>query len=44
LGRYGFQRDDASAIVAKARVASSMKANPIVLTDDELTEILLAAA
>ncbi|GIK73015.1 MAG: alcohol dehydrogenase [Chloroflexota bacterium] len=43
LGRYGFQRDDASAIVAKARVASSMKANPIVLTDDELTEILLTA-
>lgn len=44
LSRYGFQRDDALLVVGKARVASSMKANPIVLTDEELTEILLAAA
>ncbi len=44
LSAYGFQRDDAALVVEKARVASSMKANPIVLTDEELTEILLAAA
>ena len=29
--------------VAKAGAASSMKGNPIKLTDDELTEILRAA-
>lgn len=44
LGRYGFHRTDAPVVVEKARVASSMKANPIVLTDAELAEILLAAA
>jgi len=44
LGRYGFKPGDALMVVEKARVASSMKANPIVLTDNELSEILLAAA
>ena len=44
LRHYGFQRTDAAIVVEKARVASSMKANPIILTDTELTEILLAAA
>lgn len=44
LSEYGFQRSDAALVVEKARAASSMKANPIVLTEDELTEILLAAA
>ena len=27
------------ALVAKAKLASSMKGNPIVLSDEELTEI-----
>lgn len=44
LSHYGFQRTDALMVAEKARVASSMKANPIVLTDEELIEILLAAA
>lgn len=43
LSHYGFSRADAPALVEKARVASSMKANPIVLTDAELTEIVDAA-
>ncbi|BAM00729.1 MULTISPECIES: iron-containing alcohol dehydrogenase [Caldilinea] len=44
LSQYGFAPADAPLVVARARVASSMKANPIALTDEELTAILLAAA
>ncbi|MEJ5249273.1 MAG: iron-containing alcohol dehydrogenase [Caldilinea sp.] len=44
LSHYGFKNDDAPLVVARARAASSMKANPIVLTDEELTAVLLAAA
>ena len=33
-------REDFPAIVEKAPHSSSMKGNPIVLTNDELTEIL----
>lgn len=40
LGAYGLRPDDLSAVVEKGRNASSMKKNPIVLTDAELTEIL----
>jgi alcohol dehydrogenase class IV len=43
LSHYGFSRADAPALVEKARAASSMKANPIVLTDAELTAIVNAA-
>ena len=43
LGRYGATRADLQALVAKARVASSMKGNPIALTDGELAEIAGAA-
>lgn len=39
LARYGMRPDDVDPIVAKAKVASSMKANPIALTDAELVEI-----
>ena len=39
LGRYGLTAAEVPALVAKARAASSMKANPLVLTDAELTEI-----
>jgi hypothetical protein len=31
--------NDVPDLVAKAKVASSMRANPILLTDAELTEI-----
>jgi alcohol dehydrogenase class IV len=43
LARYGVTRADVPALVAKARAASSMKGNPIVLTDDELAEVAAGA-
>ena len=33
------QRSDVARLVTKARVASSMKGNPIALTDEELAGI-----
>jgi alcohol dehydrogenase class IV len=39
LGSHGMQRADIPGLVDKARQASSMKGNPLPLTDDELTEI-----
>jgi alcohol dehydrogenase class IV len=39
LAGHGLAREQIPDLVARARVASSMKANPIVLTDAELTEI-----
>lgn len=39
LGRYGMTEADVPALVTKAKAASSMKANPLPLTDAELTEI-----
>ena len=43
LSAYGIRHDDVAAIAARARRASSMQGNPIVLTDDELREALGAA-
>jgi alcohol dehydrogenase class IV len=43
LGRYGLAAADVPAVVAAAARASSTKAHPIELTDDELTEILTRA-
>lgn len=40
LGSYGIGSQHMEAIVAKASRASSMKANPIVLTDAELAETI----
>jgi alcohol dehydrogenase class IV len=40
LGHYGLKREHMAGLVEKASQASSMKANPIMLTADELTEIL----
>jgi alcohol dehydrogenase class IV len=40
LGNYGIQKSDIPTIVEKSQRASSMKANPIVLTTEELTAIL----
>jgi len=40
LGDYGVASGAFADIVAKAGRASSMKGNPLVLTDDELTEII----
>jgi alcohol dehydrogenase class IV len=39
LGHYGLKEEDVPRLVARAKAASSMKANPLVLTDEELTEI-----
>lgn len=44
LSHYGLTSAGALALVKKARAASSMKANPIALTDEELTAILDAAS
>jgi alcohol dehydrogenase class IV len=43
LGRYGLTAAEIPELVAKARVANSMKGNPLVLTDAELTEIATRA-
>ena len=40
LGSYGVSTEHISALVEKASQASSMKANPIVLTREELHEVL----
>jgi alcohol dehydrogenase class IV len=39
LRTYGITAGDASAVVQKAERASSMKANPISLTEEELTGV-----
>jgi alcohol dehydrogenase class IV len=43
LTTYGVTNEDIIRVVAAARQASSMQGNPIVLTDDELTEALRSA-
>ncbi len=40
LGVYGMQEADISAVIANARRSSSMKGNPIQLTDSEMAIIL----
>ena len=44
LRTYGVRPEDFGVLVEKAAKASSMKANPIVLTPEELTEIVSRAA
>jgi alcohol dehydrogenase class IV len=43
LAIYGIAEKDFPALISKARNASSMKANPVDLSDEELTKILAAA-
>jgi len=43
LRSYGMSAGDIPDLVAKAKMASSMRANPLPLADDELTEILTRA-
>jgi alcohol dehydrogenase class IV len=43
LAQYGIQPDHFADIIAKAARASSMKGNPIALTEHEMTDILSAA-
>ena len=40
LAEFGLKEQDFPAVVAQAKKSSSMKGNPIALTDDELIEIL----
>jgi alcohol dehydrogenase class IV len=44
LRTYGVRPEDFAAVVEKAARAGSMKANPIVLTPEELAEIIARAA
>jgi alcohol dehydrogenase class IV len=41
LGKYGLSRADLGMLVGKAAQASSMKGNPVQLTDEEMGEIFL---
>jgi alcohol dehydrogenase class IV len=43
LSTYGLDQDDIPLIVEKAMSASSMKANPIQLTEEELSQVLATA-
>jgi alcohol dehydrogenase class IV len=43
LSAYGISKQHTDELVAKAALASSMKANPITLTTEELAGVLLAA-
>jgi alcohol dehydrogenase class IV len=43
LATYGVQAEDVPGLVAAAREASSMKGNPVVLSDAELAEVLAEA-
>jgi alcohol dehydrogenase class IV len=43
LGAHGLRSEDLPELVTKAARASSMKGNPLLLTDDELTRTIAAA-
>ena len=43
LSSYGIGEDDVPALVAQAKQASSMKANPVALSDADLTDVLTRA-
>ena len=43
LAAYGLRESDVPGLVAQARHSSSMRGNPIELTDEELTRVLLSA-
>jgi alcohol dehydrogenase class IV len=41
LGKFGMSASNAEEVVRKSAVASSMKANPVVLSTEELTEVYM---
>lgn len=43
LGKFGLTAADVPAVAAQAKQANSMKGNPVLLLDEELSEILHAA-
>lgn len=44
LGAYGLTENEFPILITKAKVSSSMRGNPIQLTDDELKKILLESS
>jgi len=42
LARFGLKQQDFQSVAAKAKKSSSMKGNPVELTDDELLDIIRA--
>ena len=43
LSSYGVRQEDFAVLAEKAAASNSMKGNPVILTGDELREILVAA-
>ena len=43
LGAMGLKESDFDEVIAKSKESSSMKGNPVALTDDELRDMLKAA-
>ena len=43
LGEFGLRESDFASVVAKSKQSSSMKGNPVALTDDELATMLRLA-
>ena len=44
LARYGLKQQDFEIVISKAKKSSSMKGNPVKLTDDELLNIIRQAS
>ena len=43
LGSFGLKEDDFAEVIAKSKESSSMKGNPVALTDEELATMLRMA-
>ena len=43
LGAFGRTEEDFADVIAKSKESSSMKGNPVALTDEELAGMLRAA-
>jgi alcohol dehydrogenase class IV len=43
LGAFGLKEEDFDEVVAKSKESSSMKGNPVALTDEELKDMLRRA-
>ena len=43
LGHFGLKEEDFAEVIAKSKESSSMKGNPVALTDEELADMLRMA-
>ena len=43
LGSFGLKEEDFAEVIAKSKESSSMKGNPVALTDEELATMLRMA-